>query len=205
MSSTAQITANQKNAQSSTGPRTAEGKQNSSQNALKYGLTAKDVVLSFEGPSAFEALRAGLVDQWHPATNGEHLLIDEIAAATWRMMRVEAAQNGFFEMEQQSGCSVTAILLSDAIRKFQKYASTYRRAAESAGRRLQQFQKQRLSAEPTPPRQKLQNEPDSPQPAKAEPVPFKTEDIFAPLRKLASQPIYNFTKRNPLPPAERGA
>ena len=37
MSSTSQIVANQKNAQSSTGPRTAEGKDASSQNAIRYG------------------------------------------------------------------------------------------------------------------------------------------------------------------------
>ena len=40
MSTAAQISANQLNAQSSTGPRTAEGKSVVSQNATKHGLTA---------------------------------------------------------------------------------------------------------------------------------------------------------------------
>jgi len=96
MSSTAQIVANQKNAQASTGQRTSEGKQNSSQNALKYGLTAKDVVLSFEDPAAFEAVRADLLDKWHPTAGIQLRLVDEIAAAQWRMMRVEAAPSANF-------------------------------------------------------------------------------------------------------------
>ena len=40
MSTAAQINANQLNAQSSTGPRTAEGKSVVAQNATKHGLTA---------------------------------------------------------------------------------------------------------------------------------------------------------------------
>ena len=197
MSSLAQTTGNQKNAQLSTGPRTLEGKQTSSQNALKYGLTAKDVVLSFEDPSAFEALRAGLIDQWHPATVAERMLLDQVAAAEWRMMRVEAAQNGFFEEEKRSGSGMTAILLSDAIRKFQKYASTYRRAAQSASKMLEKLQKQRISASPAPVAEKIQNKPNPPQPAESTPYDVQPEDFFAPLRKLASQPIIDFTKLNP--------
>jgi len=73
--------------------------------------------------------------------------VDEIAAAQWRMMRVEAAQNSFFELEQGRGCSPVAILLSAAIPKFQKYASTYRRAAESAWKKLEAIRKE-SNAEP---------------------------------------------------------
>jgi hypothetical protein len=40
MSSEAQNAANRRNARRSTGPRSAEGKQKSSQNALKWGLSS---------------------------------------------------------------------------------------------------------------------------------------------------------------------
>ena len=43
--SSAQLAANAANAQHSTGPRTSEGKNRSSQNASKHGLTAREVVI----------------------------------------------------------------------------------------------------------------------------------------------------------------
>ncbi|HZU23927.1 MAG TPA: hypothetical protein VFA04_00300 [Bryobacteraceae bacterium] len=48
MSSSAQILANQKNATSSTGPRTEAGKATSSQNAVSHGLTGGFRVLPHE-------------------------------------------------------------------------------------------------------------------------------------------------------------
>ena len=51
MASPAQLAANRRNAQKSTGPRTAEGKKRASLNALKHGMTAKTVVLPHESAS----------------------------------------------------------------------------------------------------------------------------------------------------------
>ena len=48
MSTAAQQRANKENAKHSTGPRTAEGKQRSSQNALKHGLCALDPLIPGE-------------------------------------------------------------------------------------------------------------------------------------------------------------
>ena len=45
MATKAQIKANRENAKKSTGPRTEEGKQRVSLNALKHGLLARDAVL----------------------------------------------------------------------------------------------------------------------------------------------------------------
>ena len=42
MTSAAQMDANRSNAQKSTGPRTPEGKETASQNALKHGLFARE-------------------------------------------------------------------------------------------------------------------------------------------------------------------
>jgi hypothetical protein len=43
--SPAQLAANTANAQPSTGPRTSEGKNHSSQHASKHGLTAREVII----------------------------------------------------------------------------------------------------------------------------------------------------------------
>ena len=50
MPTQAQIRANRENAKKSTGPRTPEGKANSSKNALKHGLLAEDAVIPRRGP-----------------------------------------------------------------------------------------------------------------------------------------------------------
>jgi len=49
MSTQKQITANQKNAGQSTGPKTAGGKEAVALNALKHGLLAREVVLPTDG------------------------------------------------------------------------------------------------------------------------------------------------------------
>jgi hypothetical protein len=48
------------NAKRSTGPQTRAGKARSRLNAVKHGLTAKDIVIGDEDPKEFEALRSAL-------------------------------------------------------------------------------------------------------------------------------------------------
>ena len=45
---------NRSNSQHSTGPRTEAGKQRSSLNALRHGLTARTAVLATEDPAAYQ-------------------------------------------------------------------------------------------------------------------------------------------------------
>lgn len=74
MASEKQLAANRRNAQSSTGPRTRSGKARSSQNALKHGLSANQVVMLDEDPAAFDALRDDLYADYQPTDPvAEHL------------------------------------------------------------------------------------------------------------------------------------
>ena len=94
MTSVKQLTANQANAQRSTGPKTARGKKRSRANALKHGLTAKQIIVQGETPEQFEELRQGLVADFAPGTTIELELIDHLAALLLRRRRprvVEAA------------------------------------------------------------------------------------------------------------------
>jgi hypothetical protein len=87
MSSAAQILANGENAQHSTGPRTAEGKETSSRNALATGLfTTRDFILPAER-AEYEAARAGLWAEIHPQGIVEETLAAAVLTATWRLRR----------------------------------------------------------------------------------------------------------------------
>ena len=56
--SAAQISANQANAQKSTGPLSIEGKQKIASNALKHGLFSKNLLLTDEDPCLLSTFRA---------------------------------------------------------------------------------------------------------------------------------------------------
>ena len=69
MSSTAQVLANRDNSRRSTGPVTIAGKAASSQNALRHGLTSKNIVIPGEDPAEYEAHRAALIRDIKPANS----------------------------------------------------------------------------------------------------------------------------------------
>jgi hypothetical protein len=87
MSSAAQIAANKKNAQSSTGPKTESGKAQSSKNSLRHGLASDFFLMPGEDVEAFEALQADLVQHHQPANVTEELLVLQMAQSFWLAQR----------------------------------------------------------------------------------------------------------------------
>src|SRR5579884_1766368 len=75
-----------------TGPRTAAGKQRSSLNALKHGLTSRRVVLPYENQAEYDALLKDLLDESQPVGIIEFELVNDIAAALWRLRRVRGRE-----------------------------------------------------------------------------------------------------------------
>ena len=93
MSSQAQINANRRNAQKSTGPKSLEGKAVCSQNALKSGIYAFSHVIRGEDQAELEALKAAFLEQHEPADPTQLALVDTLIAAEWtqrRLRRIEA-------------------------------------------------------------------------------------------------------------------
>ena len=88
MSNDKQIEANRLNAQGSPGPRTPAGKARVSLNAVKHGLTGRDVVLPGENPDDFDSFRAGLLASLDPQGELEGALAERIAADLWRLRRI---------------------------------------------------------------------------------------------------------------------
>jgi hypothetical protein len=93
MASPAQLTANQTNAQSSTGPRTPEGKACVSQNALRHGLTARHLVISPDENEEFTELQDSLLAELDPQGAVETVTFHELLHSAWslhRFRRIEA-------------------------------------------------------------------------------------------------------------------
>ena len=88
MASDRQIRANRRNALLSTGPKTEDGKAAIASNALRHGLTARQIVLQGEDPAEFEALREALIGELRPDTALEGVLVDRLAGLFWRLRRI---------------------------------------------------------------------------------------------------------------------
>jgi hypothetical protein len=76
-----------------TGPRTAEGKAISSQNAFKHGLASGQLIIDGERRADFDALESSLLADYSPADTTETLLVKDMAKAYWlkeRAIRLQA-------------------------------------------------------------------------------------------------------------------
>src|SRR5436305_1256394 len=87
MASPSQLTANRENAQHSTGPRTTEGRNRSSQNALRFGLFSTKNCVQPHETEKYEALSRALWDDLRPQTPLQELFAAELIRATWRLQR----------------------------------------------------------------------------------------------------------------------
>ena len=83
---------NRTNSQHSTGPRTAAGKQRSSLNAIRHGLTARTAVLSSEDLAAYQRHCRQFVDEYQPANATETQLVQDLADTSWRLNRIPASK-----------------------------------------------------------------------------------------------------------------
>src|SRR5580658_81937 len=83
---------NQANSQHSTGPKTETGKQRSSLNALRHGLTSQIVVMPFEDLQAYQAHLKSFTDEFHPQGAAEANLVQSLADSSWRLNRVAALE-----------------------------------------------------------------------------------------------------------------
>jgi len=87
MATAAQKRANKQNAQHSTGPRTDEGKQRSSLNALKHGFRAKGPLIPGEDRDEFDRHSVDLETELRPVSYLELNLVEQIIDITWRIKR----------------------------------------------------------------------------------------------------------------------
>jgi hypothetical protein len=83
---------NRANSLHSTGPTTEAGKQRSSLNALRHGLTGQIVVMPTDDLQAYQRHLAAFLDEYHPAGATEAQLVQALADAAWRLNRVASLE-----------------------------------------------------------------------------------------------------------------
>jgi len=93
MATEAQIAANRRNAQSSTGPRTVEGKARVSRNAALFGIYSAGDVVRPEEESIYHLFCEGFQQDLAPEGAMETTLAAEIVHAAWRLRRCAEAES----------------------------------------------------------------------------------------------------------------
>lgn len=103
MTSQRQLEANRRNALSSTGPRTPQGKAVVALNAVQHGLLSRQAVI--QGESEAELIEFGkrLRSQLVPVGELELLLVDRIVSTAWRMRRAISLESGLFDSTHGDG------------------------------------------------------------------------------------------------------
>src|SRR3982074_2217988 len=86
------------NGAKSRGPTTDEGKEKSSRNALKHGLTAGNgnILLDCEDPHQFGEILNKFHGMFEPVTLAEKDIVEEMVAARWRIRRMWTIETGLF-------------------------------------------------------------------------------------------------------------
>lgn len=102
MTTEKQLLANRNNALRSTGPKTASGKSISSINSLTHGLRAQQIVIEGEIQEEFDDFRDLLIDHLSPDGPLEMLLVDRIAASSWRLRRTGHIEAQIFDQMRNS-------------------------------------------------------------------------------------------------------
>ena len=119
-----QLEANRRNAESSTGARTTEGKARSSLNNLRHGLTGHINILPTEDREAHDRICNDLIDSFKPETPLELQLAQAIAEDNWRLNRARAIENNIFALGHQGERREIQVALADA-RTFQAQANQF--------------------------------------------------------------------------------
>ena len=83
MTSFRQFEANRRNARSSTGPNTDEGKRQSRRNAVRHGLCAETVIEIVEDVADYKGFESAIIADYDARTAVERELVLRLASLLW--------------------------------------------------------------------------------------------------------------------------
>ena len=143
MATAAQITANQANAQHSTGPRTAEGKANSARNHTAHGLSSREFVILPHQEAEFEAFMTGLNEDIQPHGPLEHDLFTQFAHAAWNLRRCRQAERELQLSHTHGADPILDAQVADRLRIIDLYLRRSERAYHRTLKELKSLQTNR--------------------------------------------------------------
>ena len=98
--SEARLNANRQNAQLSTGPKTPEGKNVSSQNTTKKALTGRNVLLPNDNAERYQAHVQAFFKEIAPEGQRETLLAQSLADIAWRLERIASFEMAVYASDR---------------------------------------------------------------------------------------------------------
>jgi len=162
------------NGAKSHGPKTPEGKEASSRNSLKHGMTARNTyILECENKQDFQEFWAEHIEIHQPVTAPEKELVEQMAIARWRIRRFVNAETVLIDcevvrnrgkVEKEFATKSCAVHVAMAIRSLadesralslmSRYEARHQRTHDKAYAALRELQEARTSQphpEPPPP------------------------------------------------------
>src|SRR5438067_941834 len=140
MTSPARAAANTANASLSTGPATAASKLRSSRNAVKHGLTARQLVIAPGEEEEFAELHDSLLDQLAPEGALEMGLFNMLAHAAWNLRQFRTLESQLMARGLDSLLDEQTALALD---RLQRYAAANQRSYFKALKELRTVQSNR--------------------------------------------------------------
>jgi hypothetical protein len=138
---------NRANSRHSTGPRTEPGKQRSSQNALRHGLTARTAVLPTEDHETYQRHIQQFLDEYAPATPTETQLVHEIANTAWRLNRIPLLEAALLSPNPNPQSPIPQAALIQQLATLGLHGSRLSRQFQKAIDQLRYMQEERLRLE----------------------------------------------------------
>jgi hypothetical protein len=114
MTSLRQIESNRRNAQRSIAPKTQDGKQRASQNAVRHGLTAETVIGPLEDPADYRAFEQAVTTAYDAETAVERELVLRLASLLWRLRRVTSVETGLLQIQCEASTAPDPALPGEA-------------------------------------------------------------------------------------------
>ena len=96
MRSESQINASRENGKLSRGPITQAGRDVCKRNAIKHALTGATVLLPTDDLEAFDKFSASIEAQYQPKNDPERRVVQAIADAEWRLLRISKLESGYY-------------------------------------------------------------------------------------------------------------
>jgi hypothetical protein len=141
---------NQQNALRSTGPRTVAGKQRSSLNAFKHGLSGNNFAMQKHEFAAYEDLTESMLRDLRPQTEPEKQIAQKIIDLNFRINRITAIENNMLNFDM--GPNEPAFEEDEGIARMMGQAAAWKKDAQSfeilgryearLSRQLLQYQKE---------------------------------------------------------------